>query len=446
MYTIYDLYKKLENLPQSQLKKDISLIKTDLTQIKLKDELSMPCLENIICEYDKTFYPKITAGIITLNEERCIKRCINSLINEVDEIIVIDGGSKDNTLNIIKKMIPFENVYKYLWRNDFSLQRNYIFEKANCNWILFIDSDEYLQNQNSSEFSLKSALRVLEYLSKDFLEHCFTLDIRNSDGNIDYDMKRIVNKKSDFRFYGKVHEELLRVDSNMKSTQSISINMIIEHDGYDIDVIKIKNKQKRNLKLLKEMIQIEPENKKWLFLYARDMSINHQNLLHSDQPALEEIYEIINHLEMYLRDQESDIFVNSNYNAYALFIICNQYLKLNDIAGFQKWFTVFKTSFPHCSDIGYLELLYFNIVYNYRIENNILKIEKEYMSKESYSVVNSTKDHLQFLLLLTADNSNNFEAIEKIFLRLPQESILKKQAENYLISKIDKIKNVLSSI
>lgn len=82
---------------------------------------------------------KVTAIIPTLNEEKNIERAISSL-DFVDELIVIDSFSTDNTLSIVEK---HQNV-KVLQRkfDDFSTQKNYAIEKATHDWIFLLDADE----------------------------------------------------------------------------------------------------------------------------------------------------------------------------------------------------------------------------------------------------------------------------------------------------------------
>lgn len=83
----------------------------------------------------------ISAVIITKNEEKNLKRCLESL-NFVDEIIVVDDNSNDNTLEIAEKFKT--RIFKRNLDNDFSSQRNLGLAKANGKWVLFIDADEVI--------------------------------------------------------------------------------------------------------------------------------------------------------------------------------------------------------------------------------------------------------------------------------------------------------------
>jgi glycosyltransferase involved in cell wall biosynthesis len=89
---------------------------------------------------------KITACIITKNEEDSIRDCIKSIYNVVDEIIVVDSNSTDKTLEILKEFGTKIKIFNYKvdsthFRKD---ARNFCLRKARNNWILVLDSDEIL--------------------------------------------------------------------------------------------------------------------------------------------------------------------------------------------------------------------------------------------------------------------------------------------------------------
>lgn len=153
---------------------------------------------------------KISAVIITFNEERNIERCLRSLQGVVDEIIVVDSFSKDNTAAICKSFnaIFFERKW-----DDFSATKNFGNEKAINDWVLSLDADEALSDE------LKGS--ILETKSKP-LEGCYSFNrltnycghwIRHSGWYPDT-KTRLFNKKN-CKWQGAVHETL--VCANEKS-------------------------------------------------------------------------------------------------------------------------------------------------------------------------------------------------------------------------------------
>ena len=99
----------------------------------------------------------ISLCMIVKNEEDTIARCINSVKDIVDEIIIVDTGSTDNTLKILKNLniVP----YRFEWINDFSAARNFSFSKATKDYILWLDADDILNPDDIELFkNLKNTL------------------------------------------------------------------------------------------------------------------------------------------------------------------------------------------------------------------------------------------------------------------------------------------------
>ena len=127
---------------------------------------------------------KISVAIIAKNEEKDIRDCIMSFIDEVDEVVVIDNGSVDKTVSIAKETSKKVWVYPYETESfTFSALRNYSIMKCKGDWILYIDCDERMMTKNIREILEKQeedvgALKVLitsrstegsKYYSKAFL-------------------------------------------------------------------------------------------------------------------------------------------------------------------------------------------------------------------------------------------------------------------------------------
>lgn len=92
---------------------------------------------------------KLSAIIITKNEERNIGRCIESIKDLVDEIIIVDSGSTDRTIEIARKYT--DKIYFRQWTDDFAAQRNYALSKATGDWILSLDADEVVSSELKAE-------------------------------------------------------------------------------------------------------------------------------------------------------------------------------------------------------------------------------------------------------------------------------------------------------
>ena len=96
----------------------------------------------------------ISLCMICKNEEKTIGNALKSVKDIVDEIIVVDTGSTDNSIDIVKSYGG--RVYKEEWKDDFSYIRNIALDKARGEWILILDCDEII-NDTGKE-------RILSYI------------------------------------------------------------------------------------------------------------------------------------------------------------------------------------------------------------------------------------------------------------------------------------------
>jgi GT2 family glycosyltransferase len=105
-------------------------------------------------------YPKtISACMIVRDEEDCIAKCLDSISPHVDEIVVVDTGSKDRTKEIVSAY-PKVKLYDFEWVDDFSEARNFANSKATMAWILSVDADEVLTGLEKLDLKPFYAYRI----------------------------------------------------------------------------------------------------------------------------------------------------------------------------------------------------------------------------------------------------------------------------------------------
>ena len=90
--------------------------------------------------------------MIVKNEQNVLARCLDSMADLMDEIIIVDTGSTDRTKEIAGKYTG--RIYDFAWCDDFSKARNFAFEKAACDYIYSADADEVLDEENHEKFRL----------------------------------------------------------------------------------------------------------------------------------------------------------------------------------------------------------------------------------------------------------------------------------------------------
>lgn len=102
---------------------------------------------------------KLSVALIVKNEESCLDRCLNS-VKDFDEIVVVDTGSIDKTKEIAKKYT--DKIYDFEWCDDFSKARNFVADKCSGDWILSIDADHELLStvEEVREWAIKANKEV----------------------------------------------------------------------------------------------------------------------------------------------------------------------------------------------------------------------------------------------------------------------------------------------
>lgn len=90
--------------------------------------------------------------MIVKNEAKILKRCLDSICDLMDEIIIVDTGSTDNTVEIAKQYT--DKIYYFEWVEDFSKARNFSFSKATMDYIYCADADEYLDENNHEQLKI----------------------------------------------------------------------------------------------------------------------------------------------------------------------------------------------------------------------------------------------------------------------------------------------------
>ncbi|MDT3253214.1 glycosyltransferase [Serratia sp. root2] len=206
----------------------------------------------------------ISALIIVCNAENSILRTIDSIIDVTDEIVIVDTGSVDNTLDIIPKENSKIKTYNHRWDDDFSKSRNYAIELASGPYCFVIDADEYLAEESRKGF------RENIYSLFDGQElTLYSPTIDNMNGSILRNNARIFMKRPSLRYKGFVHEYLFEDNYNIKHAPEIIIN----HTGY-LEYRNLEGKRKRNLQLLKRQLDEAPTELRWKYFMLRYLDLN----------------------------------------------------------------------------------------------------------------------------------------------------------------------------
>jgi glycosyltransferase involved in cell wall biosynthesis len=209
--------------------------------------------------------------LIVKNEEPNIGRCLESVREIADQIVVVDTGSDDNTKTIAAS--HGAEVYEHTWKDDFSEARNKCLEFARGDWVLFLDADE--------ELASGSAQTLKEDMAKpNILGYRLPLENVGSPLHGCNYVPRLVRNAPGLHFIGKIHETIhasvLVVMKQWNMDQVIGKTKILHH-GYKPEELKRKNKIKRNLALYKEALEELPDEPSIMMNYAHDLNHDGQN-------------------------------------------------------------------------------------------------------------------------------------------------------------------------
>ena len=181
----------------------------------------------------------ISLCMIVKNEEAILDRCLSSIKGIVDEIIIVDTGSSDNTKNIAYKHT--NKVFDFEWVQDFSKARNFSFSKATKDYIIWLDADDVI---------LKEDYIKLEKLKKDMDG---TVDIYMLNYNYSQDelgnctimqkRERILKREKNYQWISPIHEVIVPT-GNIKD-----IDITVTHKKEEIKDLE------RNLKIFKKMVE-----------------------------------------------------------------------------------------------------------------------------------------------------------------------------------------------
>ncbi len=210
---------------------------------------------------------KISLCMIVKNEQQNLERCLNSVQRAVDEIIVVDTGSTDETCTIAANYGAI--VQPFLWQEDFSEARNASLALATGDWILFLDADEALAP--GSETVLRSIVeldndgyfvKIINYVgSEGWLDSCPDL------------VFRLFRNRPDYRFRGAIHEQIIDVilENNSQARYQLAEDLVITHYGYLTQQIMAKDKKNRNISIIRRELENTPQNRLLRYHYGVEL-------------------------------------------------------------------------------------------------------------------------------------------------------------------------------
>ena len=144
----------------------------------------------------------ISLCMIVKNEEKVLARCLESAKDIADEIIIVDTGSTDETKSVAKRFT--DNVYDFVWINDFSAARNFAFEKATMAYQMWLDADDVIPEESQKEIlSLKEEIAGdIDIVTMKYITHFDD----NGNPTLTSTRERLFKRNKKYKWEDPIHE------------------------------------------------------------------------------------------------------------------------------------------------------------------------------------------------------------------------------------------------
>lgn len=307
----------------------------------------------------------ISLCMIVKNEEDVLSRCLNSIKDVVDEIIIVDTGSSDNTKKIAKNFT--DKIYHFNWCDDFAKARNYSFSKATKDYILWLDADDVI---------LPKDVKLLKSLKNDIDKNTDIVMMKYNMGTNDdntpslsYYRERLIKNFKNYKWVGRIHEVITPTGNVIYSDIAITHKKIHISDPL------------RNLRIFEKMIE---ENEKLdtrqKFYYAREIYYSgnftkaiekFNDFLNEDDKWVENTISALLDLSICynkINDKQNEIstlFKSFEYDIPRSQTCCyigNYFLRNNNINQAIYWYKLASTLTSNLESGGFYETDYFNFI------------------------------------------------------------------------------------
>ena len=209
--------------------------------------------------------PRLSVCLIVKNEERFLAQCLRSVKSVAHQIVVVDTGSTDRTVEIAKE--HGAEVHHFTWNDNFSDARNFALEHVRGDWVLSIDADEELLPESVEKLWHDLA-------GQNILAYRIPLRDSIQASNDETYVPRLFRNAMGLYFLGRIHEQIFSaviVHQLCWQMEAPTGTATLMHYGYDPEVKREKNKVKRNLALLERAVLEMPEEPALLMNFAVDL-------------------------------------------------------------------------------------------------------------------------------------------------------------------------------
>jgi glycosyltransferase involved in cell wall biosynthesis len=214
---------------------------------------------------------RVALAVIARNEEQFIAGCLDSARPFVDEIVVLDTGSTDRTVEIARA--HGARVEHFTWCNDFSAARNVAIDAVTTDWVLMLDADECLTPESGPLLHQLPGLLPANC-------HGFTMRIDSvhvvDSGEVAVGdrIPRFFPRRPDVRWIGAIHEDLRYIPDPQRTLLVAGTGLRAIHFGYDPGVYAARGKDQRNLDILQHAREQNPDDARMTYFTGQQHFAN----------------------------------------------------------------------------------------------------------------------------------------------------------------------------
>lgn len=266
--------------------------------------------------------------MIVRNSEKTIKNCLEQAVKYFEDIVIVDTGSTDDTLKIVKEYT--NRIFEYKWNDDFSAARNYSVSLALNDWIFVLDSDEVI-----IDFDVEEVRKFLiSNLNTPVVGRIKRINVFESKETSFYNkyiewINRIFNRKY-FSYRGIIHEQIVykeNRETNYIPTQKVMVT--IKHEGYKREILDLSNKIDRNIKLLTKALLQSPEDEYLLYQLGKSFFIR------KDYKSAKENFEkALKYVENFYYEFVEDLIISYGYSLLNL----GEYERALELVVYKKYY------------------------------------------------------------------------------------------------------------
>jgi tetratricopeptide (TPR) repeat protein len=189
---------------------------------------------------------RLSLCMIVRDEEQMLPRCLEAVAGAIDELVILDTGSTDATVEIARSFGA--RVIEHRWTGSFAQARNASFDAAGGDWLMYLDADEVLAREDTALLRSLTGRTWREAFY--FSETSYTGD-PDDGGAVAHNALRLFRNRPEYRFEGRVHEQIAHRLPGYLPERIEATGVRVEHYGYLGVVRDGREKSRRNIELLR---------------------------------------------------------------------------------------------------------------------------------------------------------------------------------------------------